>query len=84
MGVKFVVIFKREGTDIEATKAFFMEAGATDVQVSYDYIIIDDDPDKAVSFFVDMPMGKYLSLSMRGLKMKQAPGLPAYHYMAME
>lgn len=84
MGVNFVVIFQREGTDIEATKAFFMEAGAEAVEVSYDYVIVDDDPGKAVCFFIKMPMDKYMLLSLKGIKLKQAPGLPAYHFITLE
>lgn len=84
MGVNFVVIFQREGTNVEATKAVFMEAGAEAVEVSYDYVIVDDDPEKAVCFFVKMPMGKYMLLSLKGIKLMQAPGLPAYHFVAVE
>lgn len=39
MGVNFVVIFQRKGTDVEATKAVFMEAGAEAVEKG-DYMVI--------------------------------------------
>ena len=84
MGINFVVAFDREHTDIEATKKFFMDAGAEEVAVSYDYIIADDDPDKAVCLFVKMPIAKYLLLSVKGMRLVQIPGLPAYHFTCAE
>lgn len=82
--VNFCAIFNKEGTDVEAVKKIFMEKGAKDVQVSYDYITLDDEPDTAVTFFVEgLPFGKLISTKLE-MNLFTDPGLPDYHYVCRE
>lgn len=80
----FVAIFSKEGTDVEAVKEMFMKNGATDVQVSYDYITIDDDPNKAVSFFVfGMTWSQCFKTRME-MGLNYNVQLPESHYVCVE
>lgn len=79
----FVAIFSKEGTDIESTKDYFMKKGAKTVQTSTDYVIIDDDPDKAISFFVEgMTWNQALKCRLE-MGLRRDPRLPDYHYICL-
>ena len=85
MKVTFAVIFQTEGTDQKLTRQFFMDNGAEDVAISDDYVIVDDTPGKAITFFVKgMELSDFMTLRLKGLKLEQAPGLPEWHFMCVE
>ena len=80
----FVAIFSREGTDVEKTKAFFLEHGAEEVRVLDDYIVIDDDPSKAISFAVfGMSWSKAFGVRLE-MGLKRDTRLPQSHYVCLE
>lgn len=80
----FVAVFDKEGTDIEAVKDVFMKNGADDVKVSYDYIMIDDSPDKAVSFFVHGMTWNQCFKTRLELGLHRDIRLPESHYVCLE
>ena len=84
--VNFVAIFQREGTNVDWLRQYFMDHGAERTDVVYDYIVIDDDPNKAVSIFVkDMPFQNLTTCRLElGLRNGKTKGLPDYHYICVE
>ena len=80
----FVAIFSKEGTDVDATKQFFIKNGATDVQVSYDYITVDDDPNKAVSFFVKGMTWTQSFHTRLEMGLNHTVFLPESHYVCVD
>lgn len=80
----FVAIFQRDGTDVEAMKSLFKEKGADEVQVSYDYIILNDDPNLAVSFFVYGMTWNQCFKTRLEMGLQRDDRLPKSHYVCLE
>lgn len=79
----FAAIFSKEGTDVETMKTEFIKRGAKSVQVSYDYIVMDDDPNKAVTFFVEGMTWNQCFKTRLDFNLRRDPRLPESHYVCI-
>lgn len=80
----FVAIFQKDGTDVEGVTAIFLKNGADYVRVSEDYIAIDDDPSKAISFFVHGMTWNQCFKTRLEMGLHADPRLPKSHYVCLE
>lgn len=84
--VDFVAIFVKDGTNTDYMQQYFMDHGAKATDFSYDYITVNDEPGKAVAFFVQgMPWANLVRVKLDlGLKDGKQIGLPDYHYVCVQ
>ena len=80
----YVAIFDGDGTEVEPTKKFFLEHGATNVETSTDYIYSESDPDvHFIAFFVYGMTWPQAFKTRLEMGLHRDPRLPASHYVCM-